>query len=136
MVMVRVWDLPADVVSRLPSQTMIMAQQSVPLSSIRARREDVERARATAESGLRWISYRFRVMARPKTTVGNIDATTADTLWTPLATAAGANKRIKVRAPRPVTGRYVLIWFTRVPPSEDINAGVYQGGVRSVVVSG
>jgi len=44
MVMVRVWDLPADVVSRLPSQTMIMAQQSVPLSSIRARREDVERA--------------------------------------------------------------------------------------------
>jgi len=48
---------------------------------------DVERARATAESGLRWISYRFRVMARPKTTVGNIDATTADTLWTPLATA-------------------------------------------------
>lgn len=72
----------------------------------------------------------------------NLDVRVADrilgdpALWTPLATAAGANKRIKVRAPRPVTGRYVLIWFTRVPPSEGINAGVYQGGVRSVVVSG
>lgn len=57
-------------------------------------------------------------------------------LWTPLATAAGAKQRIEVRAPRPITGRYVLIWFTRVPPSEDVTAGVYQGGVRSVVVSG
>jgi Tfp pilus assembly protein PilX len=48
---------------------------------------DVERARASAESGLRWINYRLRVMARPKTTVGNIDATTANSLWTPLANA-------------------------------------------------
>ena len=48
---------------------------------------NVERARAAAESGLRWISYRFRVMPRPKTTVGNIDATIANSLWNPLVTA-------------------------------------------------
>ncbi len=72
----------------------------------------------------------------------NLDVRVADriladpALWTPLATAPGAKERIDVRAPRPVTGRYVLIWFTRVPPSEDVFSGVYQGGVRSVVVSG
>jgi len=72
----------------------------------------------------------------------NVDVRVADriladpALWTPLATAAGATDRINVRAPRPVTGRYVLIWFTRVPPVDDLALGAYQGGVRSVVVSG
>jgi len=72
----------------------------------------------------------------------NVDVRVADriladpVLWTPLATAAGATDRINVRAPRPVTGRYVLIWFTRVPPVEELALGAYQGGVRSVVVSG
>lgn len=46
MVMLRVWELPAGVVTGAPGQTMLMAQQSVPLSSIRARREDVARAEA------------------------------------------------------------------------------------------
>lgn len=72
----------------------------------------------------------------------NLDVRVADriladpALWTSLATAAGARERIDVRAPRPVTGRYVLVWFTRVPPSMDVSSGLYQGGVRSVVVSG
>ncbi len=72
----------------------------------------------------------------------NLDVRVADrvlgdpALWTPLASAAGAAERIEVRAPRPVTGRYVLVWFTRVPPSEDVFSGDYQGGVRSVVVRG
>ncbi len=57
-------------------------------------------------------------------------------LWTPLASAAGAGDTIDLRAPRPVTGRYVLVWFTRVPPSENQGAGVYQGGVRAAAVSG
>ncbi len=57
-------------------------------------------------------------------------------LWTPLATAAGTRENIAVRAPRPVNGRYVLVWFTRVPPAEDQGAGVYQGGVRAAAVSG
>lgn len=55
-------------------------------------------------------------------------------LWSPLASASGAGSRITMRSPRPVTGRYVLIWFTRVPPSEI--TGLYQGGVRGVVVRG
>ncbi len=46
MVMLRVWDMPAGVVTRMPGQTMLMAQQSLPLSSIRARREDVARTEA------------------------------------------------------------------------------------------
>jgi hypothetical protein len=57
-------------------------------------------------------------------------------LWTPLASAFAPKDRIDMRAPRPVTARYVLIWFTRVPPAVDQGTGVYQGGVRSVVVSG
>ena len=57
-------------------------------------------------------------------------------LWTPLAAAFAPRDRIDLRAPRPVTGRYVLVWFTQVPPAVDQGTGVYQGGVRSVVVSG
>ena len=57
-------------------------------------------------------------------------------LWTPLASAFAPRDRIDMRAPRPVTGRYVLLWFTKVPPAVDQGAGVYQGGVRSAVVSG
>jgi hypothetical protein len=57
-------------------------------------------------------------------------------LWTPLASAFATKDTIEIRAPRPVTGRYVLVWFTRVPPAEDQSLGVYQGGVRSAVVSG
>jgi hypothetical protein len=55
-------------------------------------------------------------------------------LWSPLASASGAGSRITMRSPRPVTGRYVLVWFTRVPPSEI--TGLYQGGLRGVVVRG
>jgi serine/threonine protein kinase len=57
-------------------------------------------------------------------------------LWTPLASAFAPRDRIDIRAPRPITGRYVLVWFTRVPPATDADTGVYQGGVRSAVVSG
>ena len=57
-------------------------------------------------------------------------------LWTPLASAFATKDTIEIRAPRPVTGRYVLVWFTKVPPSAGQGPGVYQGGVRSAVVSG
>jgi len=46
VVMLRVWELPAGIVTRAPGQTMLMAQQTLPLSSIRERREDVARAEA------------------------------------------------------------------------------------------
>lgn len=46
------------------------------------------------------------------------------------AEVIGAGSRIRLRAPRPVIGRYVVIWFTRLPWIE----GSYRGGVRAVVV--
>lgn len=55
-------------------------------------------------------------------------------LWTPLGSAFAPSDRIDVRAPRPVAGRYVLLWFTQLPPIE--GASDFQGGVRSVVVTG
>jgi len=55
-------------------------------------------------------------------------------LWTPLGMAFAPQDRVDVRAPRPVPGRYVLLWLTKVPPVE--GTGSYQGGVRSVVISG
>lgn len=54
-------------------------------------------------------------------------------LWTPMGTAFAPQDRIDIRAPRPVTGRYVLLWFTQLPPIE--GTGDFQGGVRSVSVT-
>ncbi len=56
-------------------------------------------------------------------------------LWSPLANAVAPREKVEVRSPRPITGRYVLLWFTRLPPT-DTGSGEFQGGVRSVVVSG
>lgn len=50
--------------------------------------------------------------------------------WPLLAQAEGAGEEIELRAPRPVSGRYVLVWLTRLPMVD----GSYQGGVRDVVV--
>lgn len=54
-------------------------------------------------------------------------------LWTPLGTAFAPRDRIDIRAPRPLTGRYVLLWFTQLPPIEGTSD--FQGGVRSVSVT-
>ena len=48
---------------------------------------DVERARAVAESGLRWQAQRFIRMTRPRTTIGNITPAVADSLWPSIKTA-------------------------------------------------
>ena len=50
--------------------------------------------------------------------------------WTRLASAEGIGTAIDLRAPRPVVGRYVLIWFTQLPLVD----GVHQGGIRDVIV--
>ena len=55
-------------------------------------------------------------------------------LWSPLGAAFAPQDRIDIRAPRPVTGRYVLLWFTQLPPVEGTEE--FQGGVRSVVITG
>jgi putative peptidoglycan lipid II flippase len=46
------------------------------------------------------------------------------------ADVTGAGSHILLRSPRPMTTRYVVIWFTRLPWID----GQYRGGVRSVVV--
>ena len=50
--------------------------------------------------------------------------------WTELASAEGIGTAIDLRAPRPIVGRYVLIWFTQLPLID----GVHQGGIRDVIV--
>src|SRR4051812_8743166 len=46
-----------------------------------------ERARSAAESGLRWMGWRFLKMTRPKTTIGTITGSVASTLWPSIRTA-------------------------------------------------
>jgi putative peptidoglycan lipid II flippase len=46
------------------------------------------------------------------------------------AEVTGAGSHILLRSPRPVTARYIVVWFTRLPWID----GGYRGGVRSVVV--
>src|SRR3954451_11229371 len=48
---------------------------------------DADRARMLAESGLRWMSWRFMMMNRPKTTIGAITPTVADSLWPSIRTS-------------------------------------------------
>lgn len=50
--------------------------------------------------------------------------------WATLAEAAAVGDVIDLRAPRPVVGRYVLVWFTSLPPAD----GAYIGGIREVAV--
>jgi len=54
-------------------------------------------------------------------------------LWSPLGEAFAPQDRIDIRAPRPVAGRYVLVWFTQLPPIEGTEE--FQGGVRSIVIT-
>lgn len=53
-------------------------------------------------------------------------------LWTKLVSIDDAGPQIDLRAPRPVSGRYVLIWLTGIPPTKD--GGQFQGGITSVSV--
>lgn len=46
------------------------------------------------------------------------------------AAVTGAGSHILLRSPRSMNGRYVVVWFTRLPWID----GGYRGGVRSVVV--
>lgn len=46
------------------------------------------------------------------------------------ASVTGAGSHILLRSARPMTGRYVLVWFTRLPWID----GGYRGGVRKILV--
>jgi hypothetical protein len=50
-----------------------------------------------------------------------------------VATAADAGGTVRLNLPHPVTARYLLIWFTVLPPD---GAGHYAETVSRVVVSG
>ena len=55
--------------------------------------------------------------------------------WTPFAQAPAGKNRVTLRSPRVVTGRYVLLWFPKLPPSVH-NSGVHQVRVSNVIVRG
>lgn len=50
--------------------------------------------------------------------------------WPVLAQAESIGTAIDLRAPRPIVGQYILVWFTQLPPQD----GAYQAGVRDVQV--
>ena len=54
------------------------------------------------------------------------------TKFTTLATISGASNLLTVRVPKPVTTRYVIVFFTGLPPAD----GSYQGGIADVKVIG
>ena len=51
-------------------------------------------------------------------------------LWSAVATVDNAGEQIEIRSPRPVTGRYVLVWFTKLPAS---GTG-YRGGLKEITL--
>ncbi len=51
----------------------------------------------------------------------------------PVARAASAGGLVRLRLSRPAHGRYVLIWFTRLPPDP---AGTFQASVHSLRLEG
>lgn len=55
-------------------------------------------------------------------------------LWTKLVSIDDAGPQIDLRAPRAVSGRYVLIWLTGIPPMEAGDR--FQGGIANVSVFG
>lgn len=70
-----------------------------------------------------------------------IRASVADTvvadpaLWNAFAKAPAGKNRVTLRSPRVVTGRYVLLWFPKLPPSVQ-NSDVRQVRVSNVIVRG
>jgi putative peptide zinc metalloprotease protein len=67
--------------------------------------------------------------------VGNVDTLAASALpsFTTVATADGIGGRHTFKATRAVRARYVLIWFTKLPP---VTPGKYQAQIFSIVFHG
>lgn len=58
-------------------------------------------------------------------------------LWTDVVSIDAAGPLTDLRAPRPVTGRYVLVWLSGLPRvSGGIDDGEYSGGIATVSVRG
>ena len=69
------------------------------------------------------------------TEVGNDNALAASTLstFTTVATAYGIGGTHTFRSASPAAGRYVLIWFRKLPP---LGAGKYGAEISNIVVRG
>lgn len=83
---------------------------------------DNDRARASAESGLRWTAWRFIKMARPKTTTGNITAGVATTLWPSLRASIIADYATNLTA-----SERTLTWDGSVLTSAPLSTGTTEG---------
>ena len=57
------------------------------------------------------------------------------TLWTNFATAPAGESQITIRGPRPVKGKYVLLWFPELPPTPE-DPERFQVRLTEVVVRG
>jgi hypothetical protein len=58
--------------------------------------------------------------------------TKAPAKWTSMSEVTGAGDSLMLRVPKPVTTRYLLVWFTQLPWAD----GAYQGGVSNIRVRG
>jgi hypothetical protein len=83
-----------------------------------------EKARAVAESGLRWTQTRFLTMARPKTTIGTITPSVANNLWPAIRTSV-SNELLSMLKPaeRTVTYDPAANVLTTAPISVDDEIG-------------
>src|SRR6266566_2072115 len=75
-----------------------------------------DKARATAESGLRWIQFRFSKMARPKPLVGKITPDVANNLWPSIRTSVTTDLNtlflVKERPTQFVNNHLLSSWIT------------------------
>lgn len=55
--------------------------------------------------------------------------------WRLLASSPPGAPQINLRSPRPISGRYVLVWLTSLPPASD-GSSRFQGTVRQVTLAG
>lgn len=90
---------------------------------------DQQRARSMAESGLRWMGWRFTRMARPKTTIGNITPAVATSLWPSIRSAVTADL-----ANMSTTSERTVSWdgttLTSAPIASDETSGRFVVSVR------
>jgi hypothetical protein len=70
--------------------------------------------------------------------VGNSDLRSPAALrtFTTVSRRAGVGGTVRFQVHRAVTGRYVLIWFTRLPPQTAGSAGTYEAEIFNVTVRG
>ncbi len=85
---------------------------------------DNDRARASAESGLRWMTWRFVRMARPKTSIGDINSTVADSLWPGIVSSIQADlSSMQTTAERLTT--VTTGQLKTAPISTEVNGGTF-----------